>query len=167
MRYQIPAIFRLKYQEEILLEKEDVPIGRGEHQSLAFRILTGHQFCHLLRIPKNLAQDGRKALSCFIILKAFKTYSYNVSFLKPRTYWFQGEIITWRWGGSFIQRRFNFSGIHLVCLGFCPEIFPFRSPFRPGPGIRVDDAFRNVRDPGLNLFEVLHPWCRFRPVSRA
>ena len=55
------GIFRLKYPQEILLEQEDAPIGRGEHQSLVFWKTTGHLFCHFLRISQILAQVGRES----------------------------------------------------------------------------------------------------------
>ena len=53
------GIFKLIFQEEILLEQEDVPIGCGEHQSLVTGNLHDIQFYHFLRFSKNLAQVGR------------------------------------------------------------------------------------------------------------
>ena len=45
------AIFRLKYQEDILLEQEDVPIGCGEHQSLVTGNLQDINFTISLGFP--------------------------------------------------------------------------------------------------------------------
>ena len=46
------GIFRLKYQEDILLEQEDVPIGCGEHQSLVTGNLQDINFTISLGFPK-------------------------------------------------------------------------------------------------------------------
>ena len=46
------SIFRLIFQEETLLEQEDVPIGCGEHQSLVTGILQDINFTISLGFPK-------------------------------------------------------------------------------------------------------------------
>ena len=52
------GIFRLKYQEEILLEQDDVHIGCGETPEPGYSKPTEHQFCPFLRFSKNLATVG-------------------------------------------------------------------------------------------------------------
>ena len=57
------GIFRLIFQEEILLEQEDAPIGCEEHQSLVTGNLPDINFTISLGFPKNLSQVGRDSIS--------------------------------------------------------------------------------------------------------